>query len=234
LFIPYDLDRTTLYGEANAGLIETGQGFGAVRYRRREQPLFITAQTPSGLSADIWDVGGGVRWSPDSDFELAAEGYWTQLRETSGKRDSTGVSAVAKAIYTLSPKTRFTFDAGTGLDVSPNIGAIAFRATSVNLQADWQPTPKIDATMQAGYVWRDILRDFAPGTASGRTRQEYDRTLNLSGSVRYHLTDRLEARLEAGYRDRRGNFEDITFRATTATIGFTYRFEGPPIDGGTR
>ena len=226
----YDLDRTTIYAEANAGLRDTGQWFAAGRYRRREQPLFVFPATPDGLRGEIWDAGGGVRWTPGSDIDLSAEAYWTRLRETSGRRNSTGLSAAAKAVYALSPKTSITLGADTGLDVSSNIGAVAFRATSVGLDVAWAATPKIDVTVHAGHVWRGILRAFGPGAAGGVVRQENDRTLDLGGSLVYRLTDRLGARLAAAYRDRRGNFEDITFRATTVTFGLTYRFEGPPLD----
>ena len=97
-FAIYDLDRTTVYAEANYGLRDTGQAFVAGRFRRREQPLFVTPATPDGLTGEIWDAGGGARWSPSEDFDFSAEGYWTRLRETSGRRDSTGFSGVIPGI----------------------------------------------------------------------------------------------------------------------------------------
>lgn len=226
----YDLDRTTASVEFNYGLVETGQAFVQGRYRRRSQPLFVTAATPDALSGRILDAGGGGRWAPSSDLEVSGEGYWTQLRETSHRRDSTGFSGALKAIWSYSPKTKFTLVAETGLDVSPNIGAVAFRASTASLLVNWLPTPKLETVVQASYTERGILRDFNPGESLALTRQEHDQTFNISGSVNYSLTDRLVGRLAAGYRDRRGNFEDIGFRARTVSLGLTYRFDGPPID----
>ncbi len=223
----FNLEETELRGEVSYGDAETIQPFVAIRNRLRAQPNFITTALPDGSHATIWDAGGGARWEPSEYLKLAAAGYWSRLRENSHLRDTTTVSATFTADWEVTGKTSIHLTADTGIDVAPSIGAVAYTTRGGSLQIVWKATPKIEATVSADYRHRDLIRDRIDLRL---IRFERDDTVTVDAGVAYRVTDTLLARAGIGYRDRRANFEDITFRAKVATVGLTYRFAGPPLD----
>lgn len=225
-----DLDQTTIRAEASYGLPETVETYAALRYRERAQPNFLASGLPGGARATIWDAGGGLRWSPSGYFTLDAAGYWTRLRENSQVRNATLFSGELTVDWEITGKTSLHLTADTGVNVSPVIAAIAYKSTGIELRAVWAATPKLQAELGIGYRHRAVARNLAVTDDDPLIRAERDDTLRLDAGVRYRLTDTLMARAGLGWRDRRANFEDLSFRATVATVGLTYRFAGPALD----
>ena len=226
----FDLREQSVRGEVAYGLVDTVQLFGAVRYRHREQPNFVSILTPDGDRARIVDAGGGARWSPTEYLSLSGDLNWTTLRETANIRRGDSWTGDAVIDWQATGKTRLRIEASRSIDVSPNIGAIAYEARTVLGRATWEATPRITATFEARYRHRYLIRELDPTGRRLLFRAERDDTLNLDAKVDYRITDALQARIGAGYRDRRANFADLEYRAAVATVGFSYRFAGPPLD----
>ena len=225
-----DLDQTTIRAEASYGLPETVEPYAVLRYRDRAQPNFLASGLPGGAQATIWDAGGGVRWSPSEYLKLDAAGYWTRLRENSRVRDATLFSGELTVDWEITGKTSLHLTAETGVNISPTIAAIAYKSSGVGLRAVWAATPKLQAELGVGYRRRAVARNLAIVEDAPVIRNERDDTWRLDAGARYRITDALLARAGIGYRDRRANFEDLTFKAAVATIGLTYRFAGPALD----
>ena len=230
LLSAFNLREQSVRGELAYGLIDTVQLFGAVRYRHREQPNFVSILTPRGDRARIVDAGGGARWTPTEYLSLSGDVDWTTLRETANIRRFDGVTGDLAIDWQATAKTRLRLEASRSLDVSPNIGAIAYEARTVLGRATWQATPLVTISLEARYRRRDLIRELDPAGQLLIFRSERDRTVNLDAKVDYRISDALIARAGLGYRDRRANFADLQYRAEVATIGFSYRFAGPALD----
>lgn len=227
----FNLQEQSVRGELAYGLVDTVQLFGALRYQHREQPNFVSILHPDGDRARIFDGGGGARWSP-TEYLLVSGGLnWTTLRETAEiRRRFDGLTGDAVIDWQATGKTRLRLEASRSLDVSPNIGAIAYEAKQVLGRVTWEATPTITASFQARYRRRDLIREFGVIGPFFVFRLERDNTLNLDAKVDYHITDALVTRVGLGYRDRRANFADLEYRAAVATVGVSYRFAGPALD----
>ncbi len=226
----FDLNELTARGELAYGIVDTGQVFGAARYRHREQPNFVSILTPHGDRASIVDLGGGARWSPTEYLSLSADVYWSRLRETANIRRGDGWTGDAVIDWQATGKTRLHFEASRSLDVSPNIGAIAYEARTLLGRATWDATPRVAVGLEARYRHRYLIRELDPSGGLLVFRAERDNTLNLDAKVDYRITDALVTRVGFGYRDRRANFADLEYRAAVATVGVSYRFAGPALD----
>lgn len=226
----FDLEEFEARTALSAGLVETGQPFIAFRYRRREQDRFVSARTPDGVRATILDLGGGARWQPSPLVDLTAQANYTSLRETSRLRNAARFTGEARMLWELAGKTRVELAAVRSLDVSPNIGAIAFKATTFDVRFTWDATPRITARFDVRRRTRSILRDLLPTGPGPTLRDERDETWGVDARADYAITDALSARAGVGYRDRDANFADLKYKAAVATIGLSYRFAGPSLD----
>jgi|GEM_PF-2594210 len=227
----YDLNEFGARGEVAYGLIDTVQPFVAARYRHREQPDFVSALTPDGTRASIVDAGAGVRWSPTQYLTLSGAANWTRLRENSHRRDGDLATGEIVVDWDATGKTRLHLEAVRSLDVSPNVGAIAYPATTLLARASWDATPLLTASLEARYRHRALLRDINLGTLP-LTRRERDNTVGIDARVEYKITDKFMARAAAGYRNRSANFAELEYRAAVVSVGLSYRFAGPPLDVG--
>ena len=226
----FNLRELSGRGELAYGLVDTVQVFGAARYRHREQPNFVSVLAPDGDRATIVDAGGGARWSPTEYLSLSGDLYWTTLRETPKIRSGNSWTGDAVFDWQATGKTRLHIEASRSLDVSPNIGAIAYEAKTVLGRATWEATPLLTASLQARYRHRYLIRELGSLGALAVFRLERDDTLNLDAGLDYRISDALVARAGVGYRDRRANFADLEYRAAVATLGISYRFLGPALD----
>ncbi len=231
LLSAFDLRELSARGEIAYGLVDTLQPFVAARYRHREQPKFASALTPDGTRASIVDAGGGLRWSPTQYLMLSGAASWTRLRENSHRRDGDLATGEIVVDWDATGKTRLHLEAVRSLDVSPNVGAIAYPATTLLARASWDATPLLTASLETRYRHRALLRDLSLA-ALPLTRRERDNTVGIDARVEYKITDKFVARAAAGYRDRSANFADLEYRAAIVTVGLSYRFAGPPLDVG--
>lgn len=230
LLSAFNLRELSGRGELAYGLVDTVQLFGAVRYRHRAQPNFVSILTPDGDRATIVDAGGGARWSPTEYLSLSGDVSWTTLRETANIRRGDGWTGDAVIDWQATGKTRVRLEASRSLDVSPNIGAIAYEATTALGRVIWEATPAVIVSLEARYRHRYLIRELDPTGALLLFRAERDNTLNLDAKLNYRITDALVTRIGVGYRDRRANFADLEYRAAVATVGISYRFAGPALD----
>jgi hypothetical protein len=231
-FAVYDLDQTNLYARLGYGQVQTAQPYVAARYRNNVQPnAILIADNTIGVTSTIWDLGGGIAWQPGW-IKVDAALYWSQLRETTGIRDSSLLGANVTIDWDLTAKTRIKAYATRGFVATPYVGAIAYKAESIGGQAIWQASPKLTATADIGWINRQIFKQFYGEGGAVLDRQQDDSTFMLSAALDYAVTDRLSLRGALGYGHRSSNYEDARFTFSSASIGLGYRFVGPPVDTG--
>lgn len=196
------------------------------RYRHREQPnLSVLQGLPVDASANIWEGGAGLDWQPGDTLTLKLLLLATHVDDSLAGNRGTDASWLGELNYAPSPKLKLKLATYRRNDSNADFGALAFRLTGVEAQADWEATPLISASPRFSYQWRAINRLIFPaGTDSALISAQEDRTADLGLDLRYGLGERWRVLAEVGQQWRRGAPTQLDFDDTRALLRLSYEW----------